>query len=102
MDSEQNQKQRERELQARWERLNRKKIEYERDLENSQKSLDDLRRQARENYGTDDLAALREKLDEMRRENERKLTEYHDHLASIEARLEEVEATQSSGGEAEQ
>jgi hypothetical protein len=60
-------------------------------LASSQEKLNELKQQARETYGTDDLVKLREKLEEMKRENERKRATYQSHLNEIENQLTEVE-----------
>ena len=79
-------------LRNKYESLRDKKIALEANLATSQRTLDSLKRQANEKYGTDDVAVLREKLEEMRRENERKLQDYQEHLTAIENQLVEVEA----------
>lgn len=78
-------------LQSRYEALNTKKIQAARDLEHATRSLDDLKREAREKYGTDDLAALRDKLATMKRENEEKRSKYQADLDRIETELADVE-----------
>ena len=57
-------------LQQRYAKLNEQKIQAETNLEHAKKQLDQLQKEAREKYGTDDLAELRKKLDEMKAENE--------------------------------
>ena len=80
------------ELRRRHESLKTKKITAEANLKTSSQTLENLKKQAREKYGTDDLALLRAKLEEMTEENERKRAEYQKHLAAIETQLAEVEA----------
>jgi prefoldin subunit 5 len=60
-------------------------------LENAQKQLDELKAEARQGYGTDDLEQLRVKLAEMKKENEEKRSAYEQHLDEIAAKLVEVE-----------
>lgn len=60
-------------------------------LANATKQLAELKDEARKLYGTDDLDALRKKLQEMRDENERKRAEYQKHLEEVEAKLAEVD-----------
>jgi hypothetical protein len=79
------------ELQKRYKSLETKKITAEANLRTSNQRLEDLKKQARQKYGADDLESLRAKLEEMRQENERKLLAYERHLAEIEASLSEVE-----------
>jgi len=78
-------------LRERYEALKTKKITAEANLKTSGQTLETLKRQAREKYGTDDLALLRAKLDEMTQENERKRGEYQEHLTAIETELSKVE-----------
>lgn len=78
-------------LQKRYETLNTKKIQAARDLEHATKNLEDLKSEAKEKYGTDDLDALREKLAVMTRENEEKRSKYQADLDRIETELADVE-----------
>jgi len=80
------------ELRRRYDDLRTKKITAEANLATSGQTLDDLKKQAREMYGTDDLALLRVKLEKMTQQNESKRAEYHQHLMEIENKLAEVEA----------
>ena len=77
-------------LRQRHKELDRQKTTEEANLSNARKVLDDLRKQASQQYGTDDLEKLRVKLAEMEAENERKRAEYHAHLQEIQEKLEEV------------
>jgi chromosome segregation ATPase len=81
------------ELQKRYQKLNTRKIQAETNLENAKTQLERLRQDARENYGTDDVAELREKLDAMTAENEEKRSKYQVDLDRIEAELQAVEQT---------
>ena len=83
------------ELRQRYESLKTKKITAEANLTTSSHALDNLKKQAREKYGTDDLQALRAMLENMKRENERKRAEYQQHLTEIEGQLAEVEKNHS-------
>ena len=80
------------ELRRRYERLRERRITAEADLKNANQELDRLKQEAREKYGTDDLAELTRMLEGMKRENERKRAEYQQPLDGIEARLADVEA----------
>ena len=82
-------------LRKQYENLNKKKITAEANLTTSTQTLENLKKQAQEKYGTDDLDQLRAKLEEMRMENERKRAEYQEHLSAIETQLAEVEANQA-------
>jgi hypothetical protein len=78
-------------LQHRYSQLHRQQIEADANLKNAQKHLEALREEARQKYQTDDLDTLRQKLADMKQENERKRKEYQDKLDRIEAELEAVE-----------
>ncbi|NBF41868.1 MAG: hypothetical protein GVY14_15775 [Spirochaetes bacterium] len=80
------------ELQARYQKLQQEKIRAEANRENAEKQLSELKEEARETYGTDDIEELRKKLKEMRAENEKKRADYQAHLEKIESDLSEVEA----------
>ena len=78
-------------LQQRYEKLNTKKIQAETQHTTAEKRLNELKASAREKYGTDDLAALQKKLDDLIAENARKRSEYQTELDRIEADLADVE-----------
>jgi multidrug resistance efflux pump len=78
-------------LQERFQQLNKRKIQAETNLEHARTQLETLQAEAREKYGTDDLAALREKLAQMKAENEAKRASYQEQLDKIEADLASVE-----------
>lgn len=79
-------------LTAHYQELNKRKIESERDLINAGKNLDELKQQAMNDYGTDKLDELKDKLQQIKTENERKRAEYHQTLGQIETELEKIEA----------
>ena len=79
-------------LQQRYQDLNRKKIQAETQRDSATKRLDELKAQAQEKYGTDDVAKLQEKLAEINNENARKKAKYQEDLDKIEKGLTEVEA----------
>jgi hypothetical protein len=87
------------ELTERYQGLNKRKIQAETNLKNAQKQLDDLRKQAKKDYGTDDLEDLKKKLDAMKQDNEAKRAKYQADLNKIEADLAEVEAKHGVGEE---
>ena len=78
-------------LQERYQSLNKKKIQAETSLDHAQKQLATLQREAREKYGTDDVAELRKKLDQMKAENEAKRRQYQAELDRIEGELKAVD-----------
>lgn len=78
-------------LRKRHTELDRKRAAAEANLKTATDNLEALKREARELYGTDDLEALRAKLEEMKKENERKRDEYQKHLDEIETGLNELD-----------
>jgi len=78
-------------LNKRYRELNDKKVEADTKLKMTRDQLDELKRKARQEYGTDDLDELRTKLEEMKAENERKRAAYQANLDRIETELEQVE-----------
>lgn len=78
-------------LQKRYQALNTRRIQAETNLENARKQLEGLKKEAREKYGTDDIDQLRQQLESMKAENERKRSEYESQLNQIEANLAAVE-----------
>src|SRR3712207_4827133 len=87
-------------LKAKHKELDTARTRAKANLESAQKQLDELRGEARQAYGTDDLDALRQKLAQMRDENERKRSDYQQHLEQIQAKLAEVEKTFTAAGQA--
>ena len=79
------------ELQKRYQKLNTRKIEAGINLSNATAKLGELKQEAREKYGTDDLAELRGKLDSMKADNDEKRRKYQADLDRIDAELEAVE-----------
>src|SRR6185437_13719532 len=78
-------------LQKRYQDLNTRKIQAETNLKHAKDLLESLQREAREKYGTDDLAELRTKLDAMKADNEKKRKNYQSALDRIESDLASVE-----------
>src|SRR3954447_19899476 len=81
------------ELQKRYNELHKKQIEADANLKNAERQLAELRKEATEKYGTDDLEQSREKLAAMKAENEAKRSDYQARLDKIESDLAEVEET---------
>jgi chromosome segregation ATPase len=79
------------ELQARYQDLNTKKIQCATRLDTARQTLENLKNEARAKYGTDNLAALQEKLAQMRKDNEQKRASYQAELDRIQADLDRVE-----------
>ena len=65
----------------------------------ARRQLSALQKDAREKYGTDDVAELRQKLESMKAENETKRRTYQADLDRIESELAQVEQSfaQSNG-----
>ena len=78
-------------LKQRFDDLNTRKIRAEQDLKYAESQLRDLKSEAMERYGTDDVDELTEKLKQMEEENERKRNEYVQALDKIEDDLRAVE-----------
>lgn len=79
------------ELQRRYQQLHTRKIQAETNLSNANRHLDELKADAREKYGTDDLAELQSKLAALKAENEEKRAAYQASLDQIDVRLKQVE-----------
>ena len=84
------------ELRERYEQLNTRAIRAQTQLETAEDRLAALRKQAKAEYGTADLAELEKKLEEMRSENETKRAEYQKALDGIENKLEAIETEYGS------
>jgi hypothetical protein len=85
------------ELREEYRKLHEKKIATERDRQNLEERLRELREQAEQEYGTSDLEQLRRLLEERRQENERMVAEYEQHVREITGRLEAIESTVKEG-----
>ena len=80
------------ELRKRHQRLNERKIAAETELKGAIKRLDELKKEARETFGTDDILELQKKLKQMEAENESKRAAYQAELERIETDLASVES----------
>ena len=78
-------------LQQRYDKLHKQKIQAETKLESARSQLEALQEEAREKYGTDNLAELQAKLEAMQADNEQKRTAYQTGLERIESDLAAVE-----------
>ena len=83
------------ELRARYDKLKEKRLLAQNNLDNANKQLAELKKQAQEQWGTDDLAQLSSKLEEMRKENEQRVAAYRAHLDTVEQELRQVEQKHS-------
>ncbi len=78
-------------LKQEFEKLNTRKLQTEINLKNLEENLEDLRKEARESYGTDDPDELEKLLQEKREENARLVAEYRAHIQGIQESLGRVE-----------
>jgi hypothetical protein len=78
-------------LRDRYERLREEKIRADERLNQHREGLQDLQRQARERFGTYDLAILQARLNELEQENQRKLDEYRAALNAVDEQLNRIE-----------
>lgn len=85
-------------LQQRYQELNRKKIQAETQRDTATTRLNELKSQAQEKYGTDDVAKLQEQLAAIISENAQKKAKYQADLDNIEKGLAAVEAKFSEAG----
>jgi hypothetical protein len=80
------------ELREDYRKLHERKIATERDRQNLEERMRELREQAEGEYGTSDVEKLRELLAERREANDRMVAEYEQHIRSIQQRLEAIES----------
>jgi chromosome segregation ATPase len=78
-------------LQKRFNELQHAKTRAETNRDNAQKRLDELRSEAREKFGTDDLNQLQSQLERLKLENEKKRSDYEKELDKVEQKLAEIE-----------
>jgi predicted nucleic acid-binding Zn-ribbon protein len=78
-------------LQKRYTALNTRKIQAETEHNGAEKRLKQLQDEARQKYGTDDVAELQKKLEQMQADNEDKRAKYQADLDRIEGELAAVE-----------
>ena len=78
-------------LQVRFDKLSHERTRIEARQEAAQKQLDELREQARQQFGTDDVKELEKQLAAMKKENEEKRARYEASLDGIEGKLKEIE-----------
>ena len=84
-------------LRSRYEELTRRQTVCETRLDSASRELEELKAQARQQYGTDDLDRLEQRLAEMKRENQRLQEDYRAALDAIEASLKEVDRAYQAG-----
>lgn len=86
------------EMRTEYDTLKDEKVRAEQNLENIRRQLSELQAEAEQEYGTADPEKLEKLLEEKRAENERLVAGYREHLDSVKASLEKMEAP---GGEEE-
>lgn len=79
------------ELKKTYEELNTKKIQSETNFATAKKQLAELQQQSETEFGTSDVAALKQKLDELEAENETRRRDYQELLERIASDLKSVE-----------
>lgn len=79
------------ELQKRFQGLNEQKIKVETQREHALAQLNDLKAQAKEIYGSDNVDELKQILDQMKASNEEKRSQYQASLDSIDADLSAID-----------
>lgn len=79
-------------LRKKHKELEKHKTTAEANLATASDQLAALRADAVARYGTDELAALKLKLQEMKEQNELKRAQYQAHLEEIDTRLAQVES----------
>lgn len=88
-------------LKKRFEELSLMKVKYETQRDTAANELADLKQQASELYGSDDVQQLEKMLTEMKAENEKQRSEYQASLDQIDANLKSVQESFESSQEAE-
>ncbi len=78
-------------LKEQYEKLNERKIETKTELKRAEEDLATLQEDADQEFGTHDVAELREKLNTMEAENKKNRLEYQKLLDKIETDLAKVE-----------
>lgn len=78
-------------IRKRYDELNNKRIAAHTRLEQTTKALEELKKEAQEQWGTSDLKALQDKLAEQQAANDRLRQNYEASLTSIEADLKKIE-----------
>ena len=78
-------------LKEQYEELNKRKIQAQTQLESATKQLEDLQKEAVENFQTSDITELKAKLAEMEAENEKRRADYQKLLEDISSDLAAVE-----------
>jgi len=78
-------------LKERFDELNTEKVRLQTQKERAEKDLQELKQQAREQFGTDDLKKLQAMLTDMKKKNEKQKAEYQRQLDEIEQQLLKID-----------
>ena len=78
-------------LKKRHKELEHQKVTSEANFKTATEQLEAVKKEALDKYGTDEIDQLRNKLLEMKDQNERTRAQYQKHLEEIETRLAQVE-----------
>ncbi len=85
-------------LTSEYEQLNQQKIRAQTQLEEANRQLDKLQKEAVSEFGTADLQELKAKLEQMERENEKQRSEYQELLEGIASDLKKIEDAAGESG----
>ena len=77
-------------LQTRFHELNKLKIQVETQRDHALSQLDELKAQAKQQFGSDSVDQLKKILAEMKASNEEKRSQYQASLDSIDAELDAI------------
>lgn len=78
------------ELQKRYESFMAEKVKYETQRDSAADELAKLKKQAMDQYGSDDIGKLEQMLADMKAENEKRTREYQASLDKIDQNLKDV------------
>lgn len=78
------------ELQSRFQKFHNRKIQIQTQRDETNKTLEKLRVQAEQEFGSSDIEVLKKKLAEMTSDNAKKVADYDRQLKDIEAKLNAV------------
>jgi hypothetical protein len=79
------------ELQVRYQRLAEEKIKVETQRDSAQQQLQEIKADALEQFGSDDLNTLKARLADMKTNNDQKRIDYQKQLDQIEQKLVEID-----------
>ncbi len=78
-------------LKDRYDKLSTQKVRLQTQKERAEDDLSELKQQALEQFGTDDLKKLESRLAEMKEQNEKQKIEYQKQLDAIEKSLAKID-----------